>query len=906
MICDPQTTAAGILRTLQPSSVLALGDGADALAAALVALGIDASAAASPAELPGACFDLIAGALDGAPHSRSAATELASHAARLLLDVADPPLEWLRLFADLGYSPDVAFDGAFFSPGAMLLRKTASPASPESLALFAELVRLRRALARAEAEHSSDMRQVRGDLASLITLLERQWLFLDRLDSHVNRQRGLVEEILQSRIWRTLCTGGGRLLAAAEVGRSAVRLVAGLAAAVLRRDAVRLHLEQPAAGVRAGSTVPVRGWAFHPSGIQRVEVILDHGEPRQARLGLPSPEAAAAFPRHPAAATSGFELDIGGLSLTAEVRRLRVRAVSRTGAMEEEFRLLDRRLTAYERWIAEFEQPDDVLTRLRLGAFTFRPLISLLVPVCRPSPDGLERAIASVQRQSYRNWELCLVDDGSHASEVAAVLARAAAADARIHVAALEACAGISTASNAALALARGTYIGLLDHDDELSPDALFHVVDALNRNPEAAFVYSDEDKIDVAGNRYDPYFKPDWSPDLLLSQNYVCHFLVARRELVERAGGFRREFDGAQDYDLVLRLSESGRAIVHVPKVLYHWRAAEGSAALDSEAKPYAVEAARLAVQDHLRRRGVDATVMPGLWPGRLRVRYAVPNGPRVGILIPAGGDVSALRSCLESLCARTAYRDFEIVVADNSRRRQVERLVRSWHHNRHTARYLDWRGKPFNFSAICNAAARECDAPLLLFLNDDIEAIAPDWLEAMVELALRPEAGAVGAKLVYPNGRIQHAGVVLGVFDCAAHAFRGLPASHRHYFDLPDVIRNVSAVTAACMLVRRSVFEQVGGFDETRFPVAFNDVDLCLRLGRLGFRNLYTPHAVLYHRESLSRRRRGMILDPAGAATMRTHWEDSIAGDPFYSPNLTRTAEDYSPRKRLAAGGM
>jgi GT2 family glycosyltransferase len=882
------TAATGIVRVLHPASVLAMGEGAGALADALRALGIEAST-----EATGAGFDLIAAVLDDKPPCPSTAADLASRATRLLLDRADPPLEWLLLFAELGFSPDVTFDGSFFSPGAILLRKTATPAPVESLALFAELVALRRS-------HSRDLRQVRDDLAALTALFERQRLFMDRLDSHVSRQRGLIEDIMQSRIWRTLCAGGARLLGAAELGRSAAHLLESSVAA-MRPTTVRMRLDRPTPDARVGRMMRVRGWAFHPSGIERVEVVIDGGEPIKARIGLPSPDVAAAFPRHAVASACRFELDIDGLSPVAEARRLRVRAISRTGAVREAYRLLDRRLTAYQRWIAEFEQPDETLMRLKLSAFGLRPLISLLVPVYRPCPADLDRAIASVQRQSYPNWELCLVDDGSDSTEVAAVLSRAAAADARIRVATLAHHGGISAASNAALALARGGYVALLDHDDELAPDALFHVVDALNRSPEAAFVYSDEDKIDAEGNRYEPFFKPDWSPDLLLSDNYVCHFLVARRDLVDRAGGFRGEFDGAQDHELALRLSEGAATIVHIPRVLYHWRAVTGSAALELDAKPRAAEAARLAVEDHLHRRGIDAAVTSGLWPQRLRVRYAIPPASRVSILIPSGGDVAALRSCLETLCTRTAYPDFELLVVDNSPRHAVERLVRSFRHNQRTVRYLDWRGKPFNFAAMNNAAARQCDSPLLLFLNDDTEAIAPDWLEAMVELAARPDVGAVGAKLLYPDGRIQHAGVVLDVFECGGHAFRGLPASARHYFDFPDVIRNVSAVTAACMLVRRGVFEKAGGFDEIRFPIAFNDVDLCLRIGRLGFRNLCTPHAVLYHRESLSRRRRGMILDPAGAASMRTYWKDSMVDDPFYSPNLTRTAEDYSLRKRL-----
>jgi GT2 family glycosyltransferase len=558
------------------------------------------------------------------------------------------------------------------------------------------------------------------------------------------------------------------------------------------------------------------------------------------------------------------------------------------------------RPTPYERWIAQFERRDEPLIRLKLRSFARRPLFSILVPVWKPAPAYLERAIASVRAQSYGNWELCLVDDASASDEISAVLARAAAGDARVHVAALPAHAGISGASNAALALARGDFVGLLDHDDELSPDALFYAADAIDRHPEAGFLYSDEDKIDTAGNRYDPFFKPDWSPDLLLSENYCGHFLLARRDLVEQAGRFREEFDGAQDYDLLLRLAGCSQTVAHIARVLYHWRAVPGSAALDPEAKPFAAGAARRAVEDHLRRSGLAASVAPGCGPGRMRVRYAIPGGSHVGILIPSGGNAAALRACVESLIAKTDYPDYELLVIDNSRGKRIRRLVDSWNRAGSPVGYLDWRGRPFNYSAMNNAAARGCGSPLLLFLNDDTEVIAPGWLEAMVELAARPSTGAVGARLLYPDGRIQHAGIALDILESGGHAFRGLDGRARHYFDFPSVIRNVSAVTAACLLVRAGAFEQVGGFDEVRFPVSFNDVDFCLRLGRLGLRNLYTPHAVLRHRESLSRARRGLTFDPEGLAALRVVWGDSLDADPCYSPNLTRTAEDYSLRQR------
>ena len=746
---DPAAVAAGIVRALHPLRALCTGPGADEIAAALGALGVEVA--------PGGSADL---AVCTGPVDTGTVASLASQAGSILVGGADLPLATLGLLSGLGFTPQADFDGGFLGGGVLFRRTGAAP----------------------------------SDRAALVEALESQRLALDRLDGHVARTQARLDDILQSRIWRTLCAGSAVLLKAAALAR------------------------------RAGL--------------------------------LPA--------RHD---------------------------TNRTVASDA---------ASYARWIEDFERADDSSLRLKRRAFIQHPLLSVVVPVYRPARADLERAIASVRAQSYSNWELCLADDGSDSQATAEALARAAASDARIRVTALSSHGGISAASNAALALARGEYVALLDHDDELAPDALLHVVDEINRRPAAGVLYSDEDKIDASGNRYDPFFKPDWSPDLLLSENYVSHFLVARREFVERAGGFRTEYDGAQDYDLILRLSESATEVAHIPRVLYHWRAAAGSAAAEPDAKPYAAEAGRRAVEDHLRRRGLSATVVPGRGPGRLRVRYPIPPDSRAGILIPSGGHAGVLRTCLGSLAAKTAYPDYEVIVVDNSREGLIERLVRSWEGG-HAVRYLDWRGRPFNYSAMNNAAARECGAPLLVFLNDDTEVLDPGWLEAMIELGARPDAGAIGAKLLYPDGRIQHAGVALDILGSGGHVFRGLDSRAPHYFDFPDVIRNVSAVTGACLLVRAAAFEQAGGFDEVRFPISFNDVDLCLRLGRLGLKNLYTPHALLRHHESLSRAPRNLRFDPAGYAALRARWLDLLDSDPYYSPNLTRTAEDCTVRRRV-----
>lgn len=537
----------------------------------------------------------------------------------------------------------------------------------------------------------------------------------------------------------------------------------------------------------------------------------------------------------------------------------------------------------YERWIAECEPrlPEP-------GTLELQPLVSVILPLSGAPAAAVSRAVRSVRAQSYANWELCISAADPQPPEIDRILSERTGEDARIRIARVPPGTGPSETANAALEMAGGEYIALLEDTAELAPGALLRLVGALNAHPGADVLYSDEDSIDEWGRRSEPYFKPDWSPDLLLSQNYIGGLLVARAALVRSEGGFRKDYDGAEDYDLVLRLTRRAGRIVHVPAVLYHRSARRVSNAA----------AARRAIEDHLRAEAVRATVEPGTAPGTWRVRYAIPRGARVSILIPAGGKLDALRANLESLFGKTDYPDYEVVIIDNSRGNAVRRYAETWIRSGRRLRWLDMRSWPFNYSALNNEAARRCDAPYLVFLNDDTEVIAPGWLTALMELGTRPEVGAVGAKLLYPSGRIQHAGVVVGLYECCAHGFRNLDGSQRHYFDLPDVIRNVSAVTGACLLVPASVFHEVGGFDEALFPVAFNDIDLCLRIGAKGYRVLYTPHALLYHRESYSKTLRDMDSHPGELLAMRDNWKHIIAADPFYSPHLTRAAEDYSLR--------
>jgi GT2 family glycosyltransferase len=745
------------------------------------------------------------------------------------------------------------------------------------------------------AETRASLHAFRETLEACVSSAEETAQRVNSLARRVEVNSRQIHSVLRSRVWRVLCSLGGLIL----------RIWRPLA---LWSEDILLVCDEPAVedwALKSG-TVVVRGWAQAPSGIARVEVLAGDGPPIPARIGLARPDIGKVRTGMRDAEHCGYQCNLDSALLADGIHAIRIRATSRRGATSEVTTQvhIDHRKglsSEYDRWIAEFEHSSNALVRTRFEACTRRPLVSVVMPVFNPPLSDLELAIASVCRQSYENWELCVADDCSESPAIMEALRRHSDSDSRIKITRLAHHGGISAASNAALAMATGEYVAMLDHDDELAPDALLHIVEALNRRPEADVLYSDEDKVDPDGRRFGPFFKPDWSPDLLLSENYITHLVAARTSLVQEVGGFRSEYDGSQDHDLILRLTRQARDIVHLPAVLYHWRTSAGSAAGDEAAKPYAIDAAKRAIEDHLRSSGISARVEPAVAPGRWRVRYAIPQGSRVSILIPSGGKLTMLSRNLDNLADRTEYPDYEIVIIDNSRGHEVQRFTETWRRNGHAARYVDMRRKPFNFSALNNAAAQQCDSPLLVFLNDDTEVVSPDWLTAMVELGARPEVGAVGAKLLYPDGVIQHAGVVMGLGGPCSHAFKGLDGNARHYHDFPDLIRNVSVVTGACMLVRSNVFREVGGFDEERFPVDFGDIDLCLRIGRKGYRVLYTPYALLFHFESFSRIGPSQAHHSPEVLAMQEKWRDVIAADPFYSPNLTRVTEDYSCRRRI-----
>ena len=919
-ITEQHSIACRIASLLKPASVLGIGNETATLLESLASCGVGGiTQAASLEQL--AClagtYDLAvyAGATNQA---RSMIQGAAGLTDRILFFPSPdgsqdgPLLPALRLFDEAGFSPDFSTNPVFLTNSAVLFRRvwTAALPTPAGYPLpnqqdeMERLVNeLRVAVAETREMHRIFAERVEGRVALL--------------QSRTMRLQHTTQEILLSRTWRTLVAAGGLLLGFQSWIERFIfhRPALAVATANTGSEAIfRIDCNEPAPAIDSGNTgtsgpqvsgtLSVRGWALASPGIRRVEIQAGDAESVEARYGFYRPDVSAQYPDVPGSDRSGFRAKIDTALLPNGRQFLTIRAFSFGGATTE-LRVpilvdhINGYASDYHRWIAEFEREDDALIRMKIPLFAQRPTISVILPVYRTSVEILERTIASVEKQSYPIWQLCIVDDGSQSAGIDEIVNRYSSLDHRVQLVRLPSNQGVSAASNAALAIAQGEFVALLDHDDELSPHALYHFVDALNQNPEADIFYSDEDHIDEVGLRSDPFFKPDWSPDLILAENYVNHLMIFRRSLAVEAGGFRSNFDLSQDHDILLRMSVKARRIVHIAKVLYHWRTDIYSMRRASQWGQRAIESSRRVVADHLNATGIRATVESGEVFPRWRVRYAIPDNQRVQILIPSA-KVELLERCLRSITQKTDYPDYEIAVLDNSRANRIERFVRRWNTERRPLKYVDLRHRPFNFSALNNAAARESDAPLLLFLNDDVTVITPGWLTAMVELASRPEVGAVGAKLLYPDGTIQHAGVVVGLFDICGHAFRGACDEDRLYFDFPSVIRDVSAVTAACMMVPAKRFRECDGFDEDALPIAYQDVDLCLKLRQRGYRVLVTPHARLYHHEATSKRPEDKDPSPSETMAFKARWKAIIENDPFYNPNLTRSDENYSYRKK------
>ncbi|MEO6340633.1 MAG: glycosyltransferase [Caulobacteraceae bacterium] len=551
----------------------------------------------------------------------------------------------------------------------------------------------------------------------------------------------------------------------------------------------------------------------------------------------------------------------------------------------------------YAAWLRAYGDMTDASraeARATIAAMASAPLISVIVPVYETPRQWLDAAIQSVRGQVYPHWELCLSDDASTDPEVRRALERHAAEDARIRLHFRAVRGHISANSNDALALATGDYIALLDADDVLSEDALYRVAVEIAAEPSLDMIFSDEDKIDPLGRRVTPNFKPDWNLALMLAQNAFSHLGVVRRSLVERAGRFREGLEGAQDHDLALRCSRLTDAsrIRHIPRVLYQWREAEGSTAAGADRKPYATAAARRAVSEHLAALGLEAEIeaAPNDW---LQVHYRPNTTPTVSIVIPTTAG-ALFHRCAESLFDLTAYPHLEVLVLVAEKHREP------LYANARTKALIDegrltpviYPDQPFNYSRVNNLGVRQAKGEVVCLLNDDIEVISGDWLERMVTRVMLPGVGAVGPRLLYPDGTVQHAGVILGVGGVAAHQFAGRPRDYLGPGGRAVLEQDLSCVTAACLVTRRDIYQAVGGLDEA-FPVAFNDVDLCLRIRQAGHRIIWTPAAELVHHESATF---GSHNSPArqeqfakDCRMMRERWAPVLDNDPYYNPNMS-----------------
>ncbi len=551
----------------------------------------------------------------------------------------------------------------------------------------------------------------------------------------------------------------------------------------------------------------------------------------------------------------------------------------------------------YRRWVNRFEPKVADLAKQRQAKFSRSPKLSVIVPVYNPPEAYLDAMIQSVLAQTYPNWELCLAD-ASTIPSARIVLDRHAASDPRVRVDYLSENRGIAGNSNAAFDMATGDFVALLDHDDTLAAFALFEIVTAINAHPEADFFYSDEDKHDSTGERVEPNFKPDWSPETLRSRNYICHLTVLKRDLMREIGGFRTGFDGAQDYDLVLRASERAGRIVHVPHVLYHWRMHAQSTAANKGSKSYAYDNGKKAIAEHLERSAIDASVHDGPTLGTYQVIYHLRRQPLVSVIIPNKDHPEMLARCVESL-KKSSYANFELLVVENgSQRSETFALYRELE-KLPNAQILDWT-KPFNYAAVNNFAAARANGELLLFLNNDVESINPDWVEALVKVAVQPGVGAVGAKLYYADDTIQHAGIVVGMGGVAGHSHLSFPRQAAGYMQRLTYTQNVAAVTGACLLSPKVAFDRVGGFDEA-FVLAFNDVDFCLKVLAAGYRVVWTPDAELYHFESKTRGPED--TDEKQKRFKREYdlfhlkWSEFLKlGDPYYSPHFRLDRPDFA----------
>ena len=670
----------------------------------------------------------------------------------------------------------------------------------------------------------------------------------------------------------------------------------------------KYHIDSPRSWSRDVPIVTIRGWCLLETNslIKEVRARIDD-RTYLGTYGLDRPDLQSTFPQFPQCVKSGFKIEAQihpkDFAVTLEV-------LDTSGTWQIFLVVsLDPKVQArsqgtYEHWVRtqdNYSQTDLIEIANASNALRYRPLISVLMPVYNTDLKWLTQAIDSVRNQTYTHWQLCIADDKSTDPKIKPFLEEIASKDNRITVIFRSENGHISEASNSALELAKGEYTCLFDHDDLLSPIALSCIALELNINPEAEVIYSDEDKVDEQGYRFDPHFKPDWNPDLLTAQNYISHLCVYKTKTLKAHAGFRKGFEGSQDWDLLLRVTETLHAskIKHISRVLYHWRAAEGSTSLHLGEKSYTTDAAEKALLEHFKRTNKKAEIIQ-VNGGHFRPTHSLPiPAPLVSIIIPTRNAEHLVRVCISSLLARTEYRNYEILLIDNNSD-DPGAITYFKELCAEGIRVIPYP-HPFNYSAITNFAVKEAKGEILCLLNNDIEVLDNTWLDELVSHASRPEVGAVGARLYYPNMTLQHAGVITGLGGVAGHAFKGFTRTHPGTPQYrPHRLQNLTAVTAACLAIRKEVFLKAKGFDEESLTVAFNDVDFCLKVQALGYQNVYTPYAELIHHESVTR---GPEDTPEKVTrfqkeidAIKSRWGDKLLNDPAYNRNLSLDSEDFA----------
>lgn len=554
----------------------------------------------------------------------------------------------------------------------------------------------------------------------------------------------------------------------------------------------------------------------------------------------------------------------------------------------------------YGPWYEAYVPDEAALEKQRHHHFEYSPLISVAVPAYRTPEKFLAQMIDSLLAQTYGNWELCIANGSPEDSAMKKVLEEYTKKDSRIRVSELTENKGIAGNTNAALEMAQGEFVGLLDHDDLLAPNALYEIVRALDEDRNLDAVYTDEDKVTTElDEHFQPHLKPDFNLDLLRSNNYICHFFVVRRSIVQKVGGFCQEFDGAQDHDFIFRCIETAEKVGHIPEILYHWRTHKASTADNPASKMYAFDAGKRAIEAHLKRTGTEGIVSHTPDLGFFRVKYPVQGQPLVSVIIPNKDEKETLKACIDSIREKTEYPNYEIIIVENnSTTDEIFQYYKELSQDPRI-RLLRWK-KEFNYSAINNYGVRHANGEYLLFLNNDVTVITPGWIKELLGVCQRPEVGAAGVKLIYPDNTIQHAGCVIGLGGIAGHMFVDMPANRTGYLHKASILQDMSAVTAACMMMKRTAFEEAGGFTE-KLSVAFNDVDLCLKVRKNHKLIVYDPYVQLYHMESKTRgaedNKEKVRRFQEEIEYMRCQWLDILKkGDPYYNKNLSLTKWNYS----------